>query len=391
MQDTSVRANNLVSYLAPFLPYLSGAIDEQEAIRLGRGAWSRAQRLWASLQPILEADPIARQATLSLAREPGDLETQALLRQQFTAALDKHPIALEEIPVPERMSVARALAQLGRKAEAAAIQSALASDGEVQPQLRVGAAESLAELGRIEEAAPILLALARHGSIDMWIRRRAAEALGRFRRVRELLDITRDRTVAPWVRECAMHPLRELGESEAVAEAWLGIAQDARSDRTVQSRALNALQEMRRGDKLLALTRDRHVHPRLREDAIRALGKLERAEELLALACDPSVIDWARVYTTEVLGDLGRVQELAALAKADGVLTVVRVHALRMLGRLLPDRAASDALHALARDETLPAWVRTDAAREIKRAAQDGRQPSDLTGKPEPQPQTTES
>jgi len=79
-------AQKIISFLAPFLPYLvkaGGKAVEEIGEKLGESTWELAQRIWAKLRPKMEAKPSAREVVRALAQNPSDEGAQAALRFQL--------------------------------------------------------------------------------------------------------------------------------------------------------------------------------------------------------------------------------------------------------------------------------------------------------------------
>lgn len=74
----------LTAFLAPFLPFLLKAGNtaaEEAGSRLGKEAWSHAERLWRRLRPSVEAKPAAFEAAGDAAVLPDDDHLTALKLQ----------------------------------------------------------------------------------------------------------------------------------------------------------------------------------------------------------------------------------------------------------------------------------------------------------------------
>lgn len=102
----------LIAFLAPFLPYLLKAGEkaaEEAGKKLGEAAWERANALWSQLRPKVAARPAAQEAVQDLAAAPGDPDAQAALRQQLKKLLAEDP------------ALAEAMARLWREAQAAGV------------------------------------------------------------------------------------------------------------------------------------------------------------------------------------------------------------------------------------------------------------------------------
>jgi HEAT repeat protein len=311
-------------------------------------------------------------------------------------------VALEELArdhklrAPVRVQVAEALRELGRNEAASAAFLALARDPRAGWKERCSAARALGELGRVEEAAPLLLALAQDPAADLSVRFRAAKALGEFGRVEEatplLLAVVqepaadyRERSAGVpynrvWElaavialvqdpsRYAAAEALRELGQGEAAAAAFLALAQEG-SDSA--ARALGELGHVEAASAAaLTLAQDPHTAWWVRlhaAEALRELGQREAAAAtFLALARDPWA-EWEKRYTAaRALGELGRVEEAAplllALAQDPAADLLVRFRAAAALDELGQGEAAAAAALALAEDPAAHPWVAEQGA-----------------------------
>jgi hypothetical protein len=98
--DVSALAMQLVTYLAPFLPYLVKAGDKavEEAGKLfGASAWERAKSLWAKLTPKIEAKPAAKEAVQDAANAPEDEDAKAAWRLQVKKLLSEDPVLASDL------------------------------------------------------------------------------------------------------------------------------------------------------------------------------------------------------------------------------------------------------------------------------------------------------
>ena len=80
----------LVTFLAPFLPYLLKAGESAAtaaAQALGEGAWKRASSVWKKLWPRVEPKEAAREAVTDLAGRPDDQRARGALELQLEKIL----------------------------------------------------------------------------------------------------------------------------------------------------------------------------------------------------------------------------------------------------------------------------------------------------------------
>jgi len=106
--DLTTLAPNLVTFLAPFLPYLLKAGEkavEEVSEKFGAEAWERAKTLWGTLR----GKPDIESAAQDVAAMPDDPDAQAALRLQL-----KKLLAADE-------ALAAELARLWQEAEAAGV------------------------------------------------------------------------------------------------------------------------------------------------------------------------------------------------------------------------------------------------------------------------------
>ncbi len=94
--DVQKLSQQLVSFLAPFLPYLLKAGEkaaEEIGENLGKDAWEKAKTLWGKLR----GKERVVQAAQDLADAPNDPDAQAALRLQLRRALEADPASAAEI------------------------------------------------------------------------------------------------------------------------------------------------------------------------------------------------------------------------------------------------------------------------------------------------------
>jgi hypothetical protein len=92
--DINRLAQELVAFLAPFLPYLTrlGTKAAEEAGKhLGEEAWTTARHVWDALWPTVETKPGPREAVADAAADPDDSDAQAALRHQLKKLLTEEP------------------------------------------------------------------------------------------------------------------------------------------------------------------------------------------------------------------------------------------------------------------------------------------------------------
>ena len=98
--DITPVAQSLVTYLAPFLPYLMKAgekVIEEGGKKFGAAAWDQALAIWNKIRPQVEAKPAAVEAAQDVAEAPGDADAQATFRQQLKKLLRDDPDLTREI------------------------------------------------------------------------------------------------------------------------------------------------------------------------------------------------------------------------------------------------------------------------------------------------------
>jgi len=103
--DLATLAQNLVTFLAPFLPYLLRAGEkavEEMGEKFGAEAWERAKTLWGRLR----GKPDIESAAQDVAAMPDDLDAQVALRLRLRKLLaGDEPLAKELIQLWEEMKV----------------------------------------------------------------------------------------------------------------------------------------------------------------------------------------------------------------------------------------------------------------------------------------------
>lgn len=98
--DVQALAQQLVTFLSPFLPYLLKAGEkaiEKVGEKFGEAAWEKAQALWDKLHPKIEAKPAAQEAAADVAQNPQDEDAQAALRLQLKKLLAEDTALAEEV------------------------------------------------------------------------------------------------------------------------------------------------------------------------------------------------------------------------------------------------------------------------------------------------------
>ena len=98
--DPTILAQNLVVFLAPFLPYLV-KVGEKAAEEAGKkisvSAWEQAKALWDKLRPRVEARPTAQEAVQDMTKTPNDEDARTVLRVQLKKLLAEDETLVEEI------------------------------------------------------------------------------------------------------------------------------------------------------------------------------------------------------------------------------------------------------------------------------------------------------
>ncbi len=98
--DPTILAQNLVVFLAPFLPYLV-KVGEKAAEEAGKkisvSAWEQAKALWDKLRPRVEARPTAQEAVQDMTKTPNDEDARTVLRVQLKKLLAEDETLIEEI------------------------------------------------------------------------------------------------------------------------------------------------------------------------------------------------------------------------------------------------------------------------------------------------------
>ncbi|ABY36507.1 MAG TPA: hypothetical protein DEF43_17720 [Chloroflexus aurantiacus] len=102
-QESSVdpqALQQLVAFLAPFLPYLLKAGEtaaEEAGKNLGTEGWNWAKALWQKLQPKIAGKAAAQEAAEDVAKTPNDPDAQATFRQQLKKLLADDPTLAAEL------------------------------------------------------------------------------------------------------------------------------------------------------------------------------------------------------------------------------------------------------------------------------------------------------
>ena len=94
--DVQKLSQQLVTFLAPFLPYLLKAGEkaaEEIGENLGKDAWEKAKTLWEKLR----GKERVVQAAQDLADAPNDPDAQAALRLQLRRTLEADPALAAEV------------------------------------------------------------------------------------------------------------------------------------------------------------------------------------------------------------------------------------------------------------------------------------------------------
>ncbi len=103
--DAQTLAQQIVPFLAPYLPHLLKAAAEESGKRLTGAAWEKAQALWERLRG---KDEVVK-AAAAVVEDPADPDTEAALRLQLKKALRDDP------------ALAAAVARLWDAAQAAGV------------------------------------------------------------------------------------------------------------------------------------------------------------------------------------------------------------------------------------------------------------------------------
>lgn len=98
--DLSILVTTVVTFLAPYLPYLTkageGAAGEAGK-KFGAAAWDKARALWGKLRPRVEDKPAAQAAVQDAAQNPQDEDARAVLRLQVKKMLAEDAGLAQEI------------------------------------------------------------------------------------------------------------------------------------------------------------------------------------------------------------------------------------------------------------------------------------------------------
>ena len=120
--DPQTLAQQIVLFLAPFMPYLLKAGEkaaEEMGKNLGSEAWEQAKALWSKLRPKVEAKSAALEAAQDVAAAPDDKDAQAALRLQL-----KKLLAADQ-------ALAKEVARLWEEAKAASVTVTASGDRSV--------------------------------------------------------------------------------------------------------------------------------------------------------------------------------------------------------------------------------------------------------------------
>ena len=116
--DIQTLSQQLITSLAPFLPYLlkmGEQAAEEAAKKLGAEAWEGAKALWAKLKPKVEANPAAQEAVQEAADHPEDADARAALRLQLRKLLaEDEALAYEVQQALEAPALRQVIAQGAR-------------------------------------------------------------------------------------------------------------------------------------------------------------------------------------------------------------------------------------------------------------------------------------
>jgi hypothetical protein len=98
--DIAALAQDLSTFLVPFLPYLLKAGEkatEEVGKKLGSDAWDKAKALWAKLYPKVEAKPAMQETVQDVVKAPADVDAQAALRLQLRKFLAEDETLASEV------------------------------------------------------------------------------------------------------------------------------------------------------------------------------------------------------------------------------------------------------------------------------------------------------
>jgi hypothetical protein len=130
--DVQTLAKEVVTFLAPFLPYLvkaGGEAAKEAGKKFGEAAWEQAKALWGKLHPKVEAKPAAQEAMQDAAAAPQDEDAQAALRLQLKKLLaEDETLASEVARLVQEGSQVMASTVIQQKAGDDAIQIGQARD-----------------------------------------------------------------------------------------------------------------------------------------------------------------------------------------------------------------------------------------------------------------------
>ena len=98
--DIQTLSQQLITSLAPFLPYLlkmGEQAAEEAAKKFGAEAWEGAKALWARLKPKVEAKPASQEAVTDLAANPQNEKAQTALQWQLEKLLAEDQALAREV------------------------------------------------------------------------------------------------------------------------------------------------------------------------------------------------------------------------------------------------------------------------------------------------------
>lgn len=91
---------SVINFLSPFLPRLA-QVDQGKASdaveKFDSASWSKAQKVWAMLQPALAENEFAREAVMDVANAPDDADSLVVLRVQLKKLLNQDLVLLGAI------------------------------------------------------------------------------------------------------------------------------------------------------------------------------------------------------------------------------------------------------------------------------------------------------
>ena len=96
MLDTAAMSQQLASFLAPLLPYLTG-VKNEPGWELGADVWDKATAMWTRLGPKIEAKESAMEVAHDASQTPEDADALAAFRFQLKKLLAEDAALAEEL------------------------------------------------------------------------------------------------------------------------------------------------------------------------------------------------------------------------------------------------------------------------------------------------------